>query len=123
MEEPKKKFLTVPKVTIGLGITGAGIWSLMDVDTFKSFISGAWKEDIIRMMIAFTFAGIVHRFIFRKDMEKYFMNLVTPIVDALNKIADKSDATDTKLNEINHHVVEHAERLLLVEQHMTPRQS
>ncbi len=117
------KYLTLPTATLGLGLTSAGVWGMLNSETLKALISDAWREDIIRMMVAFTFAMLITRLVFRKDVEKSVTNIVTPIVDALNKIADKSEATDNKLHEINNKVVENSADILMLKQHLTPRQN
>lgn len=120
-DETKKKFFTLPNVSLGLGLSTLGGWGLLDPDTFKSFVSAAWKEELIKMMVAFTVAGIIHRFIFRKDIEKQLLKIVTPIVDALNNIADRSAQTEVKLSDMGNKLTEHTNRITLIEQHITPR--
>ncbi len=122
-KEPEKKLITVPKLTIGLGVAGTGLWGMLDIETLRSFISAAWREELIKMLIAFFVAGIMHRFLFRRDIEKQLMKIVTPIVDALNNIADKSAQIDGKISDISTTIIDHGNRIQAVEQHLTPRTS
>ncbi len=119
-EQPKKYF-TLPKVSIGLGVAGTGIWGFSDFEAFKGLISEAWKQNMTQMLIAFFLAGIAHRFIFKKDIANQLMKIVGPVVDALNAIADKSHMIDEKMGEINLTVKQHGDRIVAIEQHLTVR--
>jgi hypothetical protein len=116
-----KKLITLPALTVGLGVTGTGVWGMLDIETLKSFLTLAWREELIKMLIAFFLAGIIHRFLFRRDIEKQLMKIVNPIVDALNNIADKSRETESAMNDVRNEVVQHGKRISLIEQHLTPR--
>lgn len=95
----KKPFFTLPKVSIGLGIGTFGGW-LLEPELVRSILTIAWREQFFKMLIAFTLAGVVHRMIFKRDIEKQLLRIVDPIIGALNKIGDRLNNHDDRLGSI-----------------------
>jgi hypothetical protein len=121
-EKPKRKLFNLPYTGIGLGITGTFSAAMLEPEVFKGLLTAAWREDVVRWLVALFIAGILHRLIFRKDIERQLMKMVSPLVNALNKVADCSEQTGKQLVAMNSTMGEHGKRLDLIEQHLTPRQ-
>lgn len=129
MDDDKSKAkLTMPQAGIGLGISGTFSWAMLEPETFKAFMSAAWKENVTQWLVALFIAGVMHRFIFRKDIEKTVVKIVQPLVDALNKVADANEQTGKQLISMHETMNAHGDvltkqgkRLDLIEQHLTPR--
>lgn len=89
-EEKKNKLLTIPRLSLGLGLGTFGGW-MLNPELFHSIVNAAWREEFFKMLLAFTVAGLVHRVLFRRDIEKTLLKLIEPVVDAINRIGEKAD--------------------------------